>query len=207
MKPHLNISLFLMEHQSQLEKLSWALCYMGRWFEIQFVLANSSSFLFSSIRYTTLLYNLAFSYLVNKESSAGLSSFQFWHHLAFTFPQLTCRTYIILVAIWFIDARQRGGLKQYTLCQVGCWEKLISMRMLPSAHEWSTCILRCWELTKREDKPSRAELEAQIASVDSFFRIYNKTWGLSWDVLFSDDKGESTGLGVIWEMLQWKKKN
>lgn len=167
-----------MEHQSQLEKLLWALCYVGWWFEIQFVLANSSSFLFPSIRYATLLYNLAFSYLVDKESSAGLPSFQFWLHLAFTFPQLTCRTYIILVAIWFIDARQRGGLKQYTQCQVSCWEKLISMRKLPSAHEWSTCIWRCWELTKREDKTSRAELEAQIASVDSFLSLYNKNMRL-----------------------------
>lgn len=72
-----------MEHWSQLEKLLWALCYVGWWFESQSTLTGSSASLFSSIRFATLYCNLALSYLFNRESSAGLPSFQLLHHLDF----------------------------------------------------------------------------------------------------------------------------
>lgn len=46
-----------------------------------------------------------------------------------------------------------------------------------------------------------AELEAQIASVDSFVSLYKNILRLIIQLLFSDDKGRSTGLGGTCEML------
>lgn len=106
-------------------------------------------------------------------SCAGLPSLRLLYHLAFTFSQMACGTYIMSVAIWFIDAGQRGGLKQYTQCQVRCWGKLTFIRKLPSAHGWSTWVRRCWELRGKEHEAGTAELEAKIASVHSFLFLYN----------------------------------
>lgn len=177
--------------------------YVGGWFERQSAFADSSASLFSSIRYATLHCKLALSYLVNRESSAGLPSFQLLHHFTF-----------LLSPSWQVELCNFGGylvywcsakerIKQYIQCQVRCPGKPVSIKKHTSVHECSLCIWRCWELTRGEMRPW-VELEAQIASVDSFVSLYKNILRLIiqllFRLLFSDDKRRNTGLGGTCEM-------
>lgn len=161
-------------HWSQLEKRLWTLCYVGWWFESQSAVADSSASLFSSITYATLHCNLALSYLVNRENSAGLLSFQLLHHLAF-----------LLFPRWQIELKQFWCLSDLLmLCKEEDSSNTFSVQGSPFLLESVPvsmsvpCAAEDAESSPEGRWGHGAELEAQIASVDSFVSCIIISWGL-----------------------------